>query len=343
MNTLKIVFPIPFTKLPISILLIGLYFILTPIISYFTVVYYLNIPILEIKSILLRFNWLQITLNSMGVLVGFGILGVKRWGYFLFLVYNFIMFLHGIYFIHQFGFLEATVRNLSYIVFPFLLTLYFFNREISIPYLTLIPRGFRSKWRIEVPVSGQIVLNDTTWNIETLDISPRGCLIKTDQDIEIGSVVKIFLNLESPWETNGVVVRNLDGEQGIQFLYEKKDARYKEIKKFLNTKLLPRYNVNSIVNITSSSNLVSGSLINISEGGFYFSTNEKLKIGEEIQYKIHLYGFIFSGKGKISWDNPNSKYGKPKGYGVSFALKKISPIYRTIIFLVEKLQISRDR
>ena len=92
---------------------------------------------------------------------------------FLFLGFNLYLVGHGLHLIYQGGLTKQFIWNLFITLLPFFLNMYFLNKEISTPYLTLIPRGFRKKWRIEIPILGQIQVSEKViYTMKTMDISP---------------------------------------------------------------------------------------------------------------------------------------------------------------------------
>jgi Tfp pilus assembly protein PilZ len=277
-------------------------------------------------------------------LVGFGILGVKRWGYILFLTFNTILIAFAIYYLAKYGIgLDgALVFNLFVTLIPFFLILYFLNQEISTPYLTLLPRGFRGKWRIEVPISGEVLIEGKkALRLATMDISPSGCLAKVEGTVPDNAHLNIRLDIERKWEVPVQLVRREDNELegynlGFKFEYEVNDHRKKELKKYLSTKLLPRFSITTPVEVEFNSKKFSGEVINVSEGGFYLSTKEILNPGDEISFQLKLMGFPFKGTGKVSWENQKEEFNKPAGCGITFTKIESNFLYNLILFFFEK-------
>jgi Tfp pilus assembly protein PilZ len=343
---LKKIFPVPFRKLPIPILLIGVYFLLTPVVSYFATAASLNVPAHKFDLIFQSFTPRSIGLNLLGFFLGFGILGVKRWGYVLFLLFNFLLIAHGVYLLIQFGFEDQFLWNLIITVIPFFLILYFLNKEISTPYLTLVPRGFRSKWRIAIPLSGTLTYENQKMSIVTMDISPSGCLASVDGKVPEDKTFTVQFDLAGHlWETEATYVREEDGNIGIKFELFGQERKRKQLDKFLSTFLLPRYVVTTLATIQKGNQTFQAEVVNISEGGAYIATTEKCKEGDLIEFQMKLYGVTFRGKGKISWENPEGKYEKPAGYGFSFKEINAKFLYSLLIFFYEKINSfqSRDR
>lgn len=346
LKLLKTLFPVSFSKLPISIKIIGLFYLLTPIFSYLWTAYATGIPFWEFLTLIRLFPELAILGNLAGFLVGLGILGVRRWGYFLFLGFNLYLVAHGLHLLFREGTTTRYIWNLFITITPFGLNLFFLNREISTPYLTLIPRGFRKKWRIEIPLSGKIKVNPfEILNMRTMDISPTGFLANVEGTIDMGSTVTVQLKLDSDWEAPAELMREVDGNYGFKFLFLPGDRKYKELDKFLSTKMMPRFSTNIPGSITIDNNEEKVEILNISERGFYVSSSKPLNRDTMLIYKFSLYGISFTGKGKISWENSKGNFEKPPGYGVSFEEPNSYGLYKFLLYIYSTFLTikSRDR
>ncbi|MCX7998509.1 MAG: PilZ domain-containing protein [Leptospiraceae bacterium] len=333
----KKIFPVSFKNLPKPILLIGFFYLLTPLWSYWATSVYLDIPIFEFSKLFKTFSAFSLTLNFVGFLLGLGILGVKRWGYFLFLGFNFILIGHGLYLLFIKGFQETFILNLVYTLIPFIIILYFLNKEISTPYLTLLPRGFRKKWRTEIPLGGYVILDGgVKMRMVTMDISPTGCLARVEGSVPENSTCTIQLDLDGiEWSARGLWVREEEGNHGFKFLISSHSPEFKTLDKFLTTKLMPRFTTLKDIEIEYASKKFEAEIENISEKGFYISTKERIAMGEYFSFNMKLKGFHFTGIAKVSWENPDGKFDKSPGFGAAFV--SISPawIYSIILFLYE--------
>jgi Tfp pilus assembly protein PilZ len=340
---LKKIFPISFRNLPITILLIGIFFaVINLLMSYIATAYTNDVPYLDFKSVVSLYQPLNLILLSISFLVGIGILGVKRWAFFLYLLYNIALMVHGIYYLVKYwGFnsellsTESLVGNMTLVITSFALTLYILNAEISTPYLTLVPRGFRKKWRIDIPIKG--FLTDAIGNkmeIQTLDISPSGCLAKVNGYMIQEGSYDLTLDIENQWSIPAKVVRFQEEDVGLKFIYTSKlDPRRKELKKYLESKLMPRYSTSIQGKFSFNTSTFNSEILNISEGGFYITTNQTIPIDSDLNFEFKLIGFTFKGIGKVSWVNPTSKYNKPSGIGVSFQKINNEFFFQTLIQL----------
>ncbi len=336
---LRKIFPVSFKNLPIAILIIGFFYILIPVFSYFATAYTLEIEVSQFQRVFSTFGPLSLSLNLMAFVLGVGILGVKRWAYFIFLLFNFILIVHGTYLLIQRGLEEKFIWNMVYTLTPFFIIAYFLTKEISTPYLTLIPRGFRKKWRIEIPVGGMVKFEDnSSLRLVTMDISPTGCLAKVDGNVPENSKVTIKLDLDGlDWQAPALWVRE-DGENiGFRFLISRFSKEAEILDKFLSTKLLPRFTTLREVEIQYGSKKFSAEVINISERGFYISTSENISVGEHFSFKMKLKGFTFDGIAKVSWINPEAKFDKPVGFGASYMTISPAFLYQIILWFYETI------
>lgn len=293
---------------------------------------------IEITKLYSLQNW---ALLIMSFLVGIGILGVKRWAFFLYLIFNGILIIHGIYYLIKYwGFntdllsTESLITNMLIVLVSFILTLYMLNSEISTPYLTLVPRGFRKKWRTEIPLKG--VLKDSLGSkilIQTLDVSPSGCLATANGYVLEEGTYDLEFDIEKPWNVTASVVRSNPDSVGLKFNYSSPaDIRKIEIKKFLESKLVPRYSITSKGDFEIASKKIQGEILNISEGGLYIASSEKVNLKDSTKFQFKLWGISFSGEGKVSWINNTSNYQKSQGFGISFEKISKNFVFQFLIF-----------
>ncbi len=339
---LKKIFPVSFSNLPFTILLIGIFYsVINLLMSYLGTAYNNDLKIFQFFEIVKLYSLQNWALLLMSFLVGVGILGVKRWAFFLYLVFNGILIVHGIYFLIKYwGFntdlitTESLITNMLIVSVSFVLTLYMLNSEISTPYLTLIPRGFRKKWRTEIPLKG--ILKDSLGSnitIQTLDVSPSGCLATANGYVLEEGTYDLEFDIEKPWKVPATVVRNNPDSVGLKFNYSSPaDIRKIEIKKFLESKLVPRYAINLKGDFEISGKKIQSDILNISEGGLYVSSSEKVSLKELSKFSFQLWGVSFTGEGNVSWINNASEYNKSQGFGISFEKISKNFIFQFLIF-----------
>jgi hypothetical protein len=339
---LKKIFPVSFSNLPFTILVIGIFYsVINILMSYLGTAFNNDLKFFQFIEIVKLYsiqNWILLT---MSFLVGVGILGVKRWAFFLYLVFNSILIIHGIYFLIKFWGLntdllstESLITNMLIVLISFILTLYMLNSEISTPYLTLLPRGFRKKWRTEIPLKG--FLKDSLGSkilIQTLDVSPSGCLATANGYLIEEGTYDLEFDIEKPWKVSASVVRSQPDSVGLKFNYTSSaDIRKFEIKKFLESKLVPRYSTTLNGEFEISGKKITGEILNLSEGGLYVSSSEKVNLKDQTKFQFKLWGISFLGKGKISWINNTSEYQKSQGFGISFESISKKFIFNIFIF-----------
>ena len=170
-------------------------------------------------------------------------------------------------------------------------------------------------------------------NVTTLDVSPTGCLAVVDGYISDEDDFALTFDIEKDWKVNASVVRIQGENVGLRFNYDEKTAHAKkELKNYLQSKLLPRYDITIPCDWTHVNNSLNSDILNVSEGGLFLSTSEPTKVGDPVAFSFKLLGFRFSGNGSISWINAESKYNKPVGIGISFSDLKKNILYHFFIF-----------
>ncbi|MEM7180088.1 MAG: PilZ domain-containing protein [Spirochaetota bacterium] len=369
-------FPVSFANLPNRLLVLGLVFIMIPIISYVMTAFNStskdysltdvkgrqkilhsfviskervnkNYPFTKGSRILeFPFRYYKIILNGMAVVIGFGLLMVRRWAYFLFLFFMSFLTVHAISMLFISGFGEKMIWNFFITLLYFTAFQYFLSKDISTPYLTLVPRSFRKKWRVEIPITGTIQQGDGSLALTTIDISPSGCLAKIEEGIDHVKKRVVTLDLDSKWEVEANVVRNGAGQVGLHFNYVGlRDPLKKKLKSYLESKLLPRFAKDLPAKVDLDGKEFSGMITNISEGGFFFSSQSFPKLEDKVTFQFVLFGITFRGKGSVSWVNETAQFNKPLGFGVSFLELSHTVTYSFFIFLIRRFYSvdSRDR
>lgn len=135
-------------------------------------------------------------------LSGLGLIFIKRWGWWLFILSSFTFILYNSY-----GFL--TIPNSATkgpLIQTFIVTFalaYFLQRDIFIPYLKLYTRGWRLLRRYPIVIN--ININDTIFKTE--NISLGGIFIKANEcNFKINSEVAVYFELakEGFWTKAGI-------------------------------------------------------------------------------------------------------------------------------------------
>lgn len=143
-------------KRPLLIVLFGLYFLVLPFVNYFSFAYAHDIYWTYPKLVLTWLHPAEFTLLVLAIPVGIGLLLVKKWGWYSFLVYAvaFILFDTIAFILKPIAFNLMALGNS---VIGFAAVFYFTRKNISTPYLKLYPRGWRYERR--TPIQIQLLLN----------------------------------------------------------------------------------------------------------------------------------------------------------------------------------------
>ncbi|WP_167539717.1 PilZ domain-containing protein [Leptospira meyeri] len=175
---------------PLPILVFGLYFLLLPIFNYFSFAYAHNIRWTYPRLI---FDWLhplELILLILAIPVGIGLLLVKKWGWYLFLVYASLFIL--------FDIVALVQKPIAFNLFAFGQTIlgfgavFYLTREnISTPYLKLYPRGWRYEKRN--PIQIPILLNGI--ECTTIDFSRKGFYVVWSEFLgEPGDTIQVDIS-----------------------------------------------------------------------------------------------------------------------------------------------------
>ncbi|MBX7058607.1 MAG: PilZ domain-containing protein [Leptospirales bacterium] len=209
--------------MPRSLLISGLILLLLPLFNYLAVSYHLLIPPQYPIKILSRLNLIELALMVLAIPVGIGLLRVKRWGWYSFLVFGVLLILYNIYAlstaVSRYN-LVALLETCAAIAAIFV----FVRRDIAAPYLRMYPRGWRFQRRVPVEfpvrVEGQSVV--------MRDASDRGVYVAWDAGrLSPGASLKLQFDLggESFALDAGLVRIDADG-CGIAFRnLSRSDAR----------------------------------------------------------------------------------------------------------------------
>lgn len=212
---------------PFSLTLFGLIFLFLPILNYFQIVYNLKINVYRPSQFFYSLNFFEIVLLFLPLLVGTGLLLVKKWGYWFFLIYSGLIISYNIFTLgvtpgaFNLGVLARTI-------FGVLAVYYFTRKDISAPYMKLYPRGWRGETRS--PIHAKISVNGK--ELITRDLSPHGFYAEwNDPGLIFGKevVVRISSNPEDIVLPGGVV--RID-ETGIGIAFRNLD---KEIEQKIKT------------------------------------------------------------------------------------------------------------
>ncbi|NUN03365.1 MAG: PilZ domain-containing protein [Bryobacteraceae bacterium] len=177
---------------PLPLLIIGIFFVaVLPLYNYIGLAYRHRSSPSQIAEVLSRLSLLEAALLFASVPVGIGILRVRAWGWWLFLLYSVTLIATNLTVVilrsgpANFG---STVQALVLVAVVF----YFLHPDVSAPYMKVHPRGWRFEKRrpleIDLEVSGK--------NFRTRDFSARGVYIKwPDCPLALGEEVPLSFEL----------------------------------------------------------------------------------------------------------------------------------------------------
>ncbi len=328
-------------------------FLLLPFGGYLATASAGHLPLWRLEAVLRKFSLYNYAVFLCSFLIAFGLLRIKKWAYYLFFVFVGLLISYNLY--QSFLVLSGSPgrgpggRTLT---LPEILTnsvlilacsaaiFYFLQKEISAPYLSLIPRGFRRHMRETLPMPVRWETASGAHNGETIteNISTTGCLIPVGPTTPLAAgellTLQLILNYDqSPAiiDVRGEVIRILPppkdepdapGGAGILFLFTAADrAARRKLRAFLAERFAPRYRATNALRWgpTDAPEANQAQLFNISSGGAYIQTTDHLPLaGDRIHFAVeHRAGHI-SGTGHVRWTNSDALWGKQKGFGIEF-------------------------
>lgn len=215
---------------PWSLLLAGLAFLAIPASNYILLAVYHGLPLAAWRAALGRLHPYALFLILAPIPIGIGLLLVRRWAWYAFLLYTLLLLLHNLATLlvqpegYNLAALLATALGAALLIF-------FARQDISAPYLKTYPRGWRYQRR--KPVETAVRLDDRP--LRTRDLSLTGlycdwpnCPLETNQSVQI------VLSLDQGQiELEGGVVRIDENGVGIAFRRSDGDSRQR-LKAFLD-------------------------------------------------------------------------------------------------------------
>ena len=205
---------------PTGILIAGIFFILLPFVNFALAADGYGLSVLQPVNVLQRMNWPAIILLMLPLVIAYGLLSVRLWGWYLAIIYTAIVAAYVIYHVAvENGLRIAPLLELALLI-P--ITLFLIRMNIAAPYFSTNFRGWRLQARepVEVPVkvNGQ--------DLHSTDLSPGGLSIAIQNPaFQPNEMVPVKIKLNDNWlalESGvarieagnvGLAFRNLETEQ----------------------------------------------------------------------------------------------------------------------------------
>ncbi|MEM7181584.1 MAG: hypothetical protein AAF518_11770 [Spirochaetota bacterium] len=198
-------------KRPTKLTLISCFLLAEPLLQTIAVSLYKNIPV---SAIFQNRNPIWFLFWLLPAISGYGLLKVKKWGWYLFVSYSILLTGFNIY--------ALTVQQTTYnyiafaeTILSFLVIFYIVREDISAPYFKMYPRGFRGEKR--KPVQSKVEINGITKI--TRDRSKSGFYVDWQEpELELNQEVEIFFpDDKKPEKRKAGVVRIDKTGVGIAF------------------------------------------------------------------------------------------------------------------------------
>jgi hypothetical protein len=349
--------------LPLPILISAFIFFLIPLMSYYSTASLKRIAMANFVGVLHAMTPLQLVIMVLSLLLVYGLVQVKKYAYYLFLLFSSILISYNVWMIYRVKFHKGIMvagRTLSSneilynALFTFILLgliFYFLRKEVSAPYMSLVTRGFRGNFRDTVPVP--VVFSSMDGEFEgagaTESISSTGCLIpmKDNYPILEGDSLDMVFSLEEKGNDvkvslKGSVVRLVPGESG-QNVHLKLGVRFDEsptqwnnikvLRNFLKDNFTPRFFTNAPVEFGRNGySEATGQLFNLSEDGMYIDTTHTVQSKETLKVRLRTIVGDIDMDVVVRWANPQGKYGKNAGFGAEIITVKDRLKFRLYLF-----------
>lgn len=199
---------------PLTLVLFGVLFLVLPFLNYFTFAYQSRIPLQLVWVVLRAMDPVFLILTLMPFAVGVGLLAVKKWGWYSFLVFAGLLIGYNLFTLA----VNPVLTNLGALLNALLgcaAAFYFVRRDISAPYMKMYPRGWRYQkrrpHRIGVQIDGE--------ERETSDMSASGFYVEWENcPYQPNDTVRIKFDREQEqFDIEGGVVRVDDRGAGFAF------------------------------------------------------------------------------------------------------------------------------
>jgi hypothetical protein len=207
-------------NMPISVLIIGICFIIIPI---FSITYKLIMGKEQLNDFFIVFRPIQIAFILISPIIAYGLLRMRRWGWYLMIIFSGSLIIYIIYYIiafmTEYYWIIMKVTLGFYLIFLLILALIavigiFSQKDIYLPYFSVASRGFRDSKRKKI--EKDTIIDGKTHLIR--DISKKGLLIVWENcEKSPGDIIKFEIDDPEGNEylLTGKIVRKSEHHIGI--------------------------------------------------------------------------------------------------------------------------------
>lgn len=185
---------------------VAVFYLGFPVFYLFVSALLFDIPAGALLRILLSPFYYLVSLLAM--IVGYALWEVHRWGWYLFLITNFLIGYQNAIIVNEYGTTHHKVVAFFASIFGMILIIFRVAREIRVPYFFPKIRWWESnpRYKLLVPVKLTRV-EGSTLEGEIMDLSMGGCFIKLKAEIHQHEPVQLkFSVFHLPIECQGIIV-----------------------------------------------------------------------------------------------------------------------------------------
>ena len=269
----------------------------------------------DVYGLLLHFSLTGWLLLLTAPIIGIGLLALRRVAYFSFLIHAACLVAYNLFLAMDLSgpyYAGSLVRS----VLGLFALAYFLRREVSSPYLNLVPRGWRHHRREHIRTG--IHIGDSRF--VTSDLSSAGCFVPALSGSAPGDRVNLKLETDVGQIAGiGLATRVDSGGTGIQFVSFSHRHRL-IISTMVRIRYPLRYALNLSVCLKQGGKEWNGQTSNISRRGFFVPmlNGERPQAGP-IDFSIAIDSAEFGGTGAVVWVSEISQLGKDPGIGIRIA------------------------
>ncbi|WCL50093.1 PilZ domain-containing protein [Leptospira sp. GIMC2001] len=325
---------------PIPVIFSIMALVLIPIVGYFLVANTHYLKFWNFFTIIQFYSIYQLLFNILLLSTAVGMIFVQRWAFILFLLEGFLFSAYCVIMIvlSLTGLISKQFNGIDYSILALisgtasLFLIYLVRRELSMPYFSIIGRGWRLAKRdsLQIPLVWINSLGQMGKAI-TENISVTGCLIPIPIEEEAfvlpGESLKLTMDIDvvgsiQPIEISGQVVRIRESnfETGLaagimfdEFLSKKDKILFRN---FLSHKYAPRYSAKYPIQYNIGESRHRGQLYNLSRTGLYVECIDLPTIGSVIPIQILVPARTIRLKATVVWTNPSGRFDKKRGMGL---------------------------